>query len=241
MKKLLSLILAGSMLFSLAACTDSSDDKDDDNNKRNKFDAVENIDGDNGGFADGEKDFADEDFNGTQVGDYITFGSYEQDNDLSNGKEPIEWLVLDEKDGKLLVVSKYALDCKQYDASGESFEWESSSLREWLNNAFYIEAFTNTEQIKKMNNSQDKLFLLSIDEANKYFSSNVERECKPTKYTTAKGAHVHDNGNCAWWLCSPGDAQNMVATVYVYGNVDASGYAAGVSFNTVRPAMWIEL
>ena len=30
-----------------------------------------------------------------QIGDYITFGSYEQDNDISNGKEDIEWLVLD--------------------------------------------------------------------------------------------------------------------------------------------------
>ena len=29
-----------------------------------------------------------------QVGTYVTFGSYEQDNDLSNGKEDIEWLVL---------------------------------------------------------------------------------------------------------------------------------------------------
>ena len=29
-----------------------------------------------------------------KVGDYIRFGAYEQDNDIENGKEDIEWLVL---------------------------------------------------------------------------------------------------------------------------------------------------
>ena len=49
-----------------------------------------------------------------EVGDYITFGLYEQDNDLSNGKENIEWLILELKDEKALVISKYALDSKPY-------------------------------------------------------------------------------------------------------------------------------
>ena len=30
-----------------------------------------------------------------QVGDVITFGTYEQDNNLENGAEPIEWQVLE--------------------------------------------------------------------------------------------------------------------------------------------------
>lgn len=37
----------------------------------------------------------------------ITFGAYEQDNDLTNGKEPIEWIVLDvdKKTNRALVIS----------------------------------------------------------------------------------------------------------------------------------------
>lgn len=46
-----------------------------------------------------------------KVGHYVSFGKYEQDNNTSNGKEKIEWLVLEVKDGKALVISKYALDC----------------------------------------------------------------------------------------------------------------------------------
>ncbi len=45
-----------------------------------------------------------------EVGDVIYFGSYEQDNNLSNGKEEIEWIVLAKENRKALLISKYALD-----------------------------------------------------------------------------------------------------------------------------------
>ena len=48
------------------------------------------------------------------VGSTVTFGSYEQDNDTSNGKEPLEWIVLSYQDGKSLLISKYGLDCQPY-------------------------------------------------------------------------------------------------------------------------------
>ena len=49
------------------------------------------------------------------VGNIVAFGRYEQDNDLTNGPEPIEWIVLDVVDGektKALLLSKYGLDAK---------------------------------------------------------------------------------------------------------------------------------
>ena len=48
------------------------------------------------------------------VGDYVIFGTYEQDYNTENGPEPIEWLVLDKKEGKALVLSKYCLDLVAY-------------------------------------------------------------------------------------------------------------------------------
>lgn len=46
------------------------------------------------------------------TGQLVRFGSYEQDNDTSNGKEPIEWIVLsvDEEQGRALLLSRYVLD-----------------------------------------------------------------------------------------------------------------------------------
>lgn len=77
------------------------------------------------------------------VGDIITFGHYEQDNDTTNGKEPITWRILDKNDkGQYLVVSEKILDAKPYAPlefySWGKFEkipyaWEKSIIRSWLN------------------------------------------------------------------------------------------------------------
>lgn len=264
MKKLLSLILAGSMLFSLAACGGSSESKDDDSDKKNSSDIVENNGGvgeENDGFV-ADKGDSDADFSDTQVGDYITFGSYEQDNDLSNGKEDIEWVVLDEQDGRILVISKYGLDAKPYNDEYVDVTWETCTLRSRLNDEFFSEAFTSREksQIPTVtvtadsnpnydtnpgNNTQDKVFLLSIDEVNKYFYSDRERECRATEYAVAQGAGLSASalyeGNCSWWLRTPGGFSSYACYVGYDGYVN--NHASNVNYNNVgvRPAMWIEL
>ena len=48
-------------------------------------------------------------------GDVITMGTYEQDGNTKNGAEPIEWMILDEKDDRLLVISVKALETMVYD------------------------------------------------------------------------------------------------------------------------------
>ena len=194
-----------------------------------------------------------------KVGDYIFFGAYEQDNNTSNGKEDVEWLVLEIKDGKALVISKYALDCQQYNTSYTDVTWETCTLRKWLNSNFINSAFTADEKAmiptvtvsadknpiystKPGNATQDQVFLLSITEANKYFSSDSARQCKPTEYAVAGGAYVNSsNGNCWWWLRSPGYNQNRAAIVNYYGDVYELGLIVDYDNNAVRPALWIDL
>lgn len=82
--------------------------------------------------------------------DILLFGCYEQDGDVSNGPEGIEWVVIDkDKDGNLLLLSKYLLDIvpEQYEnaSSDQDRCWETSDLRIWMNNTFYKSAFSNTE------------------------------------------------------------------------------------------------
>lgn len=78
------------------------------------------------------------------VGDTYRFGSYEQDNNKSNGQEDIEWLVLAKEGTKILVISKEALDCKPY--SYTNVTWETCTLRKWLNNDFINAAFSADER-----------------------------------------------------------------------------------------------
>ncbi len=193
------------------------------------------------------------------VGDYVSFGAYEQDNDTTNGKEAIEWLVLAKQDGKALVISKYALDCQQYNTSFVAVTWETCTLRKWLNGTFLDTAFSGAEKAiistatvpagtnpnystDPGNATQDKIFLLSINEVNRYFSSNADRKCVATAYAEAQGASVSRlNGNCWWWLRSPGISQLGAAYVYDDGDVSAGGDYVNLSYSAVRPALWIDL
>ena len=192
-------------------------------------------------------------------GDTVLFGEYEQDKDISNGKEDIAWLVLEVKDGKALVVSKYALDCKQYNTSNTIVTWETCTLRKWLNNDFINAAFSSYERAmiptvmvsadkrpghsaNPGNATQDQVFLLSITEANKYFNSNGARQCEPTDYAVANGSRESHSGNfCWWWLRSPGSTQDSAAYVYSGGGVIESGNDVDYNDGAVRPAMWITM
>ena len=194
-----------------------------------------------------------------KVGSYVNFGAYEQDNNISNGKEDVEWLVLEVKDGKALIISKYALDCKPYNTSYTDVTWETCTLRKWLNNDFLGAAFSADEKAmiptvtvsadknpyystNPGNATRDQVFLLSIPEVNKYFNSDSARQCKPTDYVVAGGAYVSSsNGNCWWWLRSPGNDQDDAAYVSNVGDVSESGNAVSYVSGAVRPALWIDL
>lgn len=182
---------------------------------------------------------APQNFSNCVVGDVIQLGRYEQDGNIRNGNEPIDWIVLKIHDGKAFLVSKYALDAQQYDKGySQDTNWEDCWLREWLNDDFLTAAF-NSEECSIISGTQDKLFLLSIDDAKKYFSSDAERQCKLTEYAEQQGASSID-GYCWWWLQSAEKTATVVGykgDICDYGNyvhIDSDEYA-------VRPVMWIEI
>ena len=51
------------------------------------------------------------DTNDYALGSIITMGTFEQDNDTSNGAEPIEWIVVQRLENKALLLSKNVLEC----------------------------------------------------------------------------------------------------------------------------------
>ena len=155
------------------------------------------------------------DIKNANVGDIVTFGTYEQDNNTGNGAEPIEWLVLDNQGDRMLVISRYGLDSQEYNERRTSVTWETCGLRSWLNSEFYNTAFSDSEKAlirtttlsnpdnAKYNTSggnatNDNVFCLSIDEAKAYFGAdskdsngntiNKARATKPTAYAVAMGA-----------------------------------------------------
>ena len=203
-------------------------------------------------------------FYALNVGDTLVFGTYEQDNDTTNGKEDIEWLVLTKENNKILVVSDKALDCKPYNQSRDYVTWETCSLRNWLNNDFINAAFTAEERAmiptvtvsadmnpeyntNPGNATKDRVFLLSIVETEKYFTSDEARKCVPTEYAISNGAYTSDSYTkggkvtCWWWLRSPGGNRNRAAYVDLDGSVFRNGYFVSYDDGSVRPAMWISI
>lgn len=205
-------------------------------------------------------------YKSANVGDVVTFGKYEQDNNTSNGKEDIEWLVLAKEDNKILVISDKAIDCHQYNTSYKKVTWENCSLRKWMNGTFLNAAFSTEEQAQILstnisadknskystnpgNATTDKVFLLSINEVNKYFSSAEARKCAPTAYAKAQGAGTSNicktfktasgEATCWWWLRSPGYTQLTAAYVRMDGSVGYGGNSVNLGNDCVRPAMWI--
>lgn len=178
-------------------------------------------------------------FKGCQVGDIVEFGSYEQDGDASNGKEPIEWRVLAVEDNRALVVSQKALDAHAFNADeDDGNDWNSSDLKKWLEKDFASQAFMGDE-MKEIDGAPT---LLSVDEVNKYFMSDKDRICMPTQQAVNNGAYKdEDNGVCYWWLRSPGDDSFRAALVDEDGYVYSDGNNVVDAGGAVRPALWVNL
>ena len=199
------------------------------------------------------------------VGNYIKFGTYEQDNNKANGNEEIEWMVLDTDGNHVLLLSRYGLDNQMYDVSLSSTKsWEQCDLRYWLNGSFFRTAFNRDEQMLILtttvnndkdegntdwkgnygsNNTQDKVFLLSFKEAWTYLPNDNNRRCTPTSYASSRAADGR------WWLRSPGPSDIQAAVVDKDGSIYSSYYNGGPVYtdgtyydnNAVRPALWVDL
>ena len=168
-----------------------------------------------------------------EIGYTFSFGTYEQDNDLNNGKEPIEWVVIDksEENNSCFVISKQILDCLPYNNKREKVLWKNCSTREWLNSSFYDTAFSDTEKenilqttvddygnpyyrVDGGGTTKDNLFYLSLQEINKssYFAYDSKDYCKQllclaTPYAIAQGVEADEEKNGPWGLRTPGAEQ----------------------------------
>lgn len=193
-------------------------------------------------------------------GDVITFGTFEQDDNEQNGKEAIEWIVLDkEKDGRLLLITKYCIERVSYHKQAVDITWEECFMRSWLNKGFLDDSFTKEEQwiiptshvvnddnplygTNGGNDTYDKAFLLSIKEAQDYFETNQSRMTSATELAKLHYAYADPFDNTTWWLRSPSFKSNKAAVVADDGEIYIGAYhkVTDMIFAT-RPALRVDL
>ena len=180
-----------------------------------------------------------------KVGDYVKFGNYFFYKYDSTPEKIIEWRVLAVENNKILVISCYGLEAKRFDSS--SNVWANSEIRQWLNNEFYNQAFTDQEKkfIISSNLSDvgttDNMFLLSKGEAEKYFANDKARRCKASPYLQHNlGGLARGDVDYRWWLRSPYVFYDNYAFLVDDNGCDVICEKVDCSW-VVRPAMWIKL
>lgn len=161
------------------------------------------------------------------------------------------------KSEKVLLLSNECIESLPWHKTRESITWDKSDIRAWLNGDFLKSAFTREEQNAILSidlnngddwkygtpagkNTQDKIFLLSGAEINKYFSSDEDRTVKPTSYAISHGAYTSVRGNCAWWLLSPGMTRTSPAYIASAGSVGNRAHEVNETIIGVRPAILVK-
>lgn len=199
-----------------------------------------------------------------QVGDKISFASY-------------DWLVLDIKDNTALIITEYIIEQRAYHDAYKDITWADCSLRKYLNGEFY-DKFTATDKSKinpVLNNNpdnqwygskggsdtQDRIFLLSVEEVCKYFGNSLSKLYNPRKNQRYWFERKDENNSKRiarlqgtewgswWWLRSPGRVN--VKAVYIHGtdgnigiqgnNILKGNISDGRCTGGVRPALWLKL
>ena len=244
MKKLFALLLALMLVFSLAACgggddkpssapkPSSSSQQQTQTSKPDESKPAESQQSTDGQPSGEEKSPAEK-AEETAAG----FGSY-------NG-QPIVWRVLDidDENEKALLVTKDIVALMAFAEGTET--WEDSLVRQWLNNDFINEAFTDEEAAIILstditiapnaeygtsggNSTTDKVFLLSEAEVNSYF---IDGEARRSNYN----GELED-----WWTITSGEDETSILIVMGEGTILTDGYSKQQE-EGVRPAIWVNL
>lgn len=169
-----------------------------------------------------------------QVGDVLTFGMY-------NGTA-LTWRVLAREGNSVLLITERCVDERHFQSNqNDPKYYVDSPIRKFLNQTFYKEAFTEEQkgliQEKRLATTggdvTDKLFLLSDQEANKYFTSDADRVSKEGKawYLRTVNSVLLDVLNYREPI-----AMMVTSGGQVYQNDWTVDYKRGI-----RPAMWIDV
>ena len=178
-----------------------------------------------------------------QVGSVLTFGVYEQDGDENNGPEPVEWIVLAVEEGRSLLISRKALAHEQLnDGTWSTMDYEETNIRKWMVTELWKEMFTPSQwEMVDVHTIQgylyewkEKIFLLSVDEADQYFESDEARICMMR-------SEDGEERPVEWWLRTHG--QGGGPYIRFVRNTGYNRTEDGEPFRMkkgIRPAIWVK-
>ena len=204
-------------------------------------------------------------------------GAFNNNKTISFGD--YDWRVLDMQDGLALLLSDNVIEKKRYHSSLSAITWAECELRTYLNGSFYDSLGEDRVRIVETqisnsknlwvgtnggNSTRDKIFLLSLEEVDKYFgnsgdyANSIRKSWNKEKMKfqqDSEGYYIsneHDqsriaectNGEaCWWWLRSPGKYTKhsmTAALVNASGLVSVDGNNVNQNAGGIRPALWVK-
>jgi len=160
------------------------------------------------------------------------------------------WRVLEARDDSVLLMSENIVELGKYHDTFENVTWESCDMCQYLNGNFYGK-FKSSEQTQMLETAMGKIFLLSVEEAVRYFGDSGQLKNPIVNfyiddiYNENRKATMLDGAPSRWLLQTPGSANNMVAVVTVDGRICVTGdfvnrTSTGLFNVGIRPAMWVK-
>ncbi len=181
-------------------------------------------------------------------------GTYEQDADLENGMEPIEWTLVEQDRGSYLLTTVYALEMMPYHDSPVSVTWEKSSLRKWIKDTFISTAFSAEEKAvhtfmkKGIGTSDDTVFILGAADLAELFEEEYLRIKQATAAANPSEVENEDGTTSIvpteeaiyWWLRDQGNLGELAQNVSPEGVVNTAGALVTAENRGVLLAVWVE-
>lgn len=201
------------------------------------------------------------------IAEYDTNTDISQIQTISFGKDEdgdsIEWIILEKLDDKVFVLSKNLLFPYEFSYPDLDSNWESSTIRKYLNEEFINKVFSKNEQnsiietdiasrtidgnaIINEVSTKDKLFLLSVDEIENYLNTDQLRRAKRkngialeywlrTQYKRTAYKQKWGENELNDYTVANVDDRGTIRTT----SDTRAGYNAEYMLQ-IRPAMWIK-
>ena len=157
----------------------------------------------------------------------------------------INWRILDIVGSQALLISENIITRRAFHHTFENVSWETSEIREYLNGDF-VNRKSREEQARIRIVSDDKVFLLGVDEVLRFFGDSGRIEdgalaMLSDGYNEARIALSLHGEPSWWWLRDSGEMPTLAAFVDEYGQIYLLGFVVSWSGGGVRPSLWLEL
>ncbi|MDR2492497.1 MAG: DUF6273 domain-containing protein [Coriobacteriales bacterium] len=179
---------------------------------------------------------------------------------------PYRWIVLRQTGDAMLLVTSGIIEQRAYHGSKVPVTWETCTVRRYLNEELWREAFSYNERQRVLltcvenadnqwfntpggNETEDRLFLLSLAEVVTLFGDSGQLVGKNPRSKlfindSFKQGRIAMRGatRAHWWLRSPGLRETCAADVFPGGAVHVGGHhVTNVAMGGIRPALWLRV